>query len=65
MIAHKTFTATHLVNVLGRAGLERLEKLREEAERYIADRIREEDVVAVAETRDLYASSVTVWYRRS
>jgi hypothetical protein len=64
MIAHRTFAATHLLNWVGQGGLKTLEELRVEAERFIADTVAEGELVAIAETRDQYASTVTVWYTR-
>ncbi len=65
MVAHKTCSVTHLLNFAGRAALEKREKLRQEAEEFIASsRINEEDVVSISESGDEYVSSVTVWYRK-
>jgi len=63
VIAHKTFSATHFWNFVGISGLRKLEGLREQAEQFIAARIEAQDVISIAETRDAYASSLTVWYR--
>ena len=63
MITHKTFSVTHFWNFVGISALGKLEDLREKAEQFIAARIEPQDVVSIAETRDAYASSVTVWYR--
>lgn len=63
MIAHKTFSVTHFWNFAGISGLGKLEGLREKAEQFIAARIEAEDVISITETRDAYASSLTVWYR--
>ena len=65
MIVHKTFSFTHLLNFAGRTALEKREKLRQQAEAFIANSmISEEDVVSIAESGDEYASSVTVWHRK-
>jgi hypothetical protein len=65
MIVRKTFSDTHFLNFAGRTALEKREKLRQQAEEFIANgRINEEDVVSVAESGDEYVSSVTVWYRK-
>jgi hypothetical protein len=63
MIAHKTFSATHFWNFAGTSALGKLEDLRERAEQFISARIEPQDVISITETRDAYASSVTVWYR--
>jgi hypothetical protein len=63
MIKHKTFQTTHLLNVLGTLGLNKLEELRAQAERYIVENLQAGKVVSITETRDLYASSVTIWYQ--
>jgi hypothetical protein len=65
MILHKTFEVRHLLNFAGLTALQKLEQLREMAEQFISRELREEEVISIAETRDVYASSVTVWYRRS
>jgi hypothetical protein len=66
MIARKTFSATHFLNFAGQTALEKREKLRREAEEFIADsRVREEDVISITESGDEYVSSVTIWYRKS
>jgi hypothetical protein len=62
MIKHRTFQTTHLMNVLGRPGMDKLEELRADAERFAAD-LPAGAVISVTETRDQYASTVTVWYR--
>jgi len=36
---------------------------RQEAERFIAEEAGDFDIVAITESRDQLASSVTVWYR--
>lgn len=63
MIAHKTFSVAHFWNFAGISALGKLEDLREKAEQFIAARIEAEDVISITETRDTYASTVTVWYR--
>jgi hypothetical protein len=64
MIARKTFSDTHFLNFAGRTALEKREKLRQEVEEFIANRINEEDVINITESGDEYVSSVTVWYRK-
>jgi hypothetical protein len=65
MIVHKTFSVTHLLNFAGRTALDKREGLRQQAEEFIAhSRIKEEDVISIAESGDEYVSSVTVWYRK-
>ena len=64
MILHKTFEVRHLLNFAGLTALEKLEELRGVAEQYIQDELREEEVFSITETRDQFASSVTIWYRR-
>ena len=65
MIVHKTFSDTHLMNLAGRTALQKREKLRQQAEEFIANsRISEEDVVSISESGDEYVSSVTIWYRK-
>ena len=61
MIRHKTFQTTHLMNVLGSQGMKRLGELRAEAQ-YFASNLPADSVISIAETRDMYASTVTVWY---
>ena len=63
MIKQETFQTTHLMNVLGKTGLNKPAELRIEVERFMAHELPAGTVISVAETRDLYASSVTVWYR--
>ncbi len=62
MIKHRTFQTTHLMNALGKIGLNKLSELRAEAERFARD-LPAGAIISVAETRDTYASTVTVWYR--
>ena len=65
MIVHETFSVTHLLNFAGRTALDKREKLRQEAEEFVADsRINEEDVINITESGDEYVSSVTIWYRK-
>ena len=65
MIVRKTFSDTHFLNFAGRTALEKRERLRQEAEKFIANsRINEEDVVGITESGDEYVSSVTIWYRK-
>jgi hypothetical protein len=64
MIVHKTFADTHFWNFAGRTSLGKREKLRQEAEEFIANRINEEDIISITESGDEYASSVTIWYRK-
>ncbi|MGA9350691.1 MAG: hypothetical protein WBW48_18060 [Anaerolineae bacterium] len=64
MIARKTFSDTHFLNFAGRTALDKREKLRQEAEEFIANRINEEDVISITELGDEYVSSVTIWYRK-
>lgn len=65
MIVRKTFSVTHFLNFAGRTALDKREKLRQQAEEFIASsRLREEDVVSITESGDEYVSSVTVWYRK-
>jgi hypothetical protein len=65
MVVRKTFSDTHFLNFAGRTALEKREKLRQQAEEFIANgRVNEEDVVSVTESGDEYVSSVTVWYRK-
>jgi len=65
MIVRKTFSDTHFWNFAGRTALDKREKLRQQAEEFIANgRINEEDVISIAESGDEYVSSVTVWYRK-
>lgn len=62
MVAYRTFSDTHLVNT-GTRGLAKREKLRREALAFIAEQLEDRDVVCITEAADVYASSVTVWYR--
>ena len=64
MIVHETFSVTHLLNFAGRTALDKREKLRREAEEFIANGINEENVINITESGDEYVSSVTVWYRK-
>ena len=64
MVVHRAFARTHFWNFAGRAALGEREKLRQQAEEFIASRINEEDVINVTESGDEYCSSVTVWYRK-
>jgi len=60
---HKTFSRTHATNATGKSGLAISEDLRQEAERFIAEQPDDFDTVAITESRDQLASSVTVWFR--
>jgi hypothetical protein len=62
-VQHKTFSRTHATNATGKSGLAVSEDLRQEAERFIEEQADGFDMVAVTESRDQLASSVTVWYR--
>ena len=62
-VRHKTFSRTHATNVTGKSGLAVSDDLRQEAERFIDGELHDADVVAITESRDQLASSVTVWYR--
>ena len=62
-VQHKTFSRTHATNATGKSGLAICEELRQEAESFMAEQAGEFDVVAITESRDQLASSVTVWYR--
>ena len=62
-VQHKTFSRTHATNATGKSGLAVSEELRQEAERFMAEQPSEFDIVAITESRDQLASSVTVWYR--
>jgi hypothetical protein len=62
-VQHKTFSRTHATNATGKSGLAISEELRQEAERFIAEQPGDLDMVAITESRDQLASSVTVWYR--
>ena len=62
-VQHKTFSRTHATNATGKSGLAISEELRQEAERFIAEQPGGFDMVAITESRDQLASSVTVWYR--
>jgi hypothetical protein len=65
VIVHKAFSDTHLMNFAGRTALQKREKLRQQAEEFIASsRINEEDLVSITESGDEYVSSVTIWYRK-
>ena len=50
------------MNFMGTAGLNKLEELRTQAERFIATEIPADSIVSISESRDAYASSVTIWY---
>jgi hypothetical protein len=63
MIRHRTFSVTHLVNS-GARGLEKREKLRQQAEAFVAEELNGAHIVCITESGDEYASSVTVWYRQ-
>jgi len=62
-VLHKTFSRTHATNVTGKGGLAASDELRKEAEQFINGELGDADVVAITESRDQLASSVTVWYR--
>lgn len=40
------------------------ERLRKKAEEFIANNIKEEDIINVAELADDVHSSITIWYRK-
>jgi hypothetical protein len=64
MIVHKTFSK-QTTSLTGQAALNNREKLRKEAEEFIANEINEQDVINVTETAMTPGGlfSVTVWYR--
>jgi hypothetical protein len=62
-VQHKTFSRTHATNTTGKNGLAVSEELRGQAEEFIDRELGEHEVVAITESRDQLASSVTVWYR--
>jgi len=64
MIAHRTFSSRHLINIVGDKAIKELEKMRLEAEHFIEKEIGAEAVLTITETSDEYASTVTVWYRK-
>lgn len=64
MITHKTYTTAHFWNFGGISALNKLEDLREKAEDFIASKVKSEDVICISETRDAFASSITIWYIR-
>lgn len=65
MIIHKTFTE-HTLSWKGQGMLDKQENVREDAQKFIADQIAEEDIVSIAEaamtSNGLF--SVTVWYKQ-
>lgn len=63
MITYKTFASKYDRNFMESATLNELESLRQQAERFIAETLSEEQVISIAETNEMYASTVTVWYR--
>lgn len=63
MIAHKSFSARHMVNFIGKASIRNLDEMRREVELFIENSVGEESVINITETSDAYASTVTVWYR--
>jgi hypothetical protein len=63
MIRHKTFASKYQKNYMESATLKELESLRQQAERYIAEKLLDEAVITIAETNEEYASTVTIWYR--
>jgi hypothetical protein len=66
MIIHKTFT-DQTTSWTGKDALNKREKIRKEAEDFIANEINEQDVVNITETamtsNGLF--SVTIWHRTS
>ena len=62
MITHKTYTTTHFWNFGGITALNKLEDLRERTEEFITTKVRPENVINISETRDAYASSITIRY---
>jgi len=65
MVAHKTFRITKVLLTAKRA-VTIWEKVREEAQAFIANEIAAEDVISVTESlvnSGPYLFSVTVWYR--
>ncbi|MBL7077845.1 MAG: hypothetical protein ISS31_10275 [Kiritimatiellae bacterium] len=62
-VRYKTFSRTHATNATGKSGLAVSDELRQEAQRFIEGELADADVMAIAESRDQLASSVTVWYR--
>ena len=65
MIVHKTFTE-QTTSWKGQSTLDKQENVREDAQKFIADQIAEEDIISIAETamtsNGLF--SVTVWYKQ-
>ena len=64
MIVHKTFSK-QTTSLTGQAALDSREKLRKEAEEFIANEINEGDVINITETAMTPGGlfSVTIWYR--
>ena len=62
MIIHKTFSGP----TVGSQASAKREKIRGDAEKFIADEINEEDIVSITETAVTSNGffSVTVWYRK-
>jgi hypothetical protein len=68
MIAFKTFSDIKWVAFNPASLMRRWERVRERARAFIADEIREEDVISISESafgNSPYAFTVTVWYRKA
>ena len=65
MIVHKSFTE-QTTGLTGQAALGNREKLREQAEEFIANELNEEDIINITETAIATGGlfSVTIWYRK-
>ena len=67
MIVHKTFTEITAVLIRGNVALDKQDKLRKKVEEFIAQELKDDDVINVTEMLNPSLGSlfsVTVWYRK-
>ena len=63
MIRKRTFSDTHYRNFFGKQALYTLEKLQQQALKFIDNELGGGQVISISETRDQNATTVTVWYK--
>ena len=68
MVAYRTFSDSKWVALSPGSLLGRWERVREQAHRFIAEQLADEDVISVSESafgNSPYGFTVTVWYRKA
>jgi hypothetical protein len=68
LITYRTFSDFKWIGISPRGLLQRWETVREQARRFVANELGEEDVVAITESafgNSPYVFTVTVWYKKT